>query len=182
MDEAALDVIQLAGEENLPFLLIGGHAVIALGIERTTLDVDLLISAEDLPKWKDLLFRHGCSLARETPAFAQFLPQESDGMRLDLMLVDGQTFSKLYSAAQNAQFGAHSVRVPTPLHLIALKLHALKNPNRAALGKDIADILALSERYKLDYFSPEFQHILNRYASPSIKKQLLALAEARRGE
>lgn len=182
MDVACLSVLQHADEEALPFLLIGGHAVVALGIERTTLDVDVLISAEDLPKWKEHLARHGYSAARETTTFAQFLPQETGGMRLDLMLVDSQTFSKLDAAALNKELGAHSVRVPNPLHLIALKLHALKNPHRAALGKDIADILALSERYQLDYFSPEFQNILDRYASPNIKKQLLALAKARHGD
>lgn len=175
------DVVSLSDEENLSFLLIGGNAVIALGIERTTLDVDVLIKADDLDAWKTHLGAFGYNIARESKTFAQFRPAAKEGMRLDLMLVDRQTFEKLESASQNVEFGHRIVRVPTPLHLIALKLHALKNPDRAALGKDLADILSLVERYNLDYFSPEFQTVLNRYASPSIRKQLLAIGEAKRG-
>ena len=175
------DVVRIADEENLSFLLIGGNAVIALGIERTTLDVDVLIKADDLDAWKSRLGAFGYHIARQTKSFAQFLPVAQEGLRLDLMLVDTQTFEKLERASQNVEFGHRIVRVPTPLHLIALKLHALKNPHRAALGKDLADILALAERYNLDYFSPEFETVLNRYASPSIRKQLLAIGESKRG-
>lgn len=179
MTDTFYDVVRLADEEKLSFLLIGGHAVIALGIERTTLDVDILINTNDLDVWKTHLFASGYQIARQTSAFAQFFPAAKDGMRLDLMLVDAQTFEKLEAASQKVQLGHRIVRVPTPLHLIALKLHAMKNPHRAALGKDLADILSLVERYRLDYSSPQFQTILNRYASPSIKKQLLAIGENR---
>lgn len=175
------DVVKVADEGNLPFLLIGGHAVIALGIERTTLDVDILIKADDLADWSTRLKAQGYQLARETKAFAQFLPPDADGMRLDLMLVDSQTFDKLHLASIGVEFGRRLAQVPTPLHLIALKLHALKNPHRAALGKDFADIIALAQRHNLDFFSAEFQTILDRYASPAVRQQVLAFAKANSG-
>lgn len=166
-------VLRLAEEQRLSLILIGGHAVNALGYERTTLDLDFLVLVEDLPRWKATLQGAGFLPMSEMPNFAQFTPPESDGFRLDLMLVDKQTFSKIESASQPVQYGDREIRVPCVLHLIAMKLHALKNPAREETGKDYGDILALIRRHGIDTLSPDFQAILERYATPAIRARLL---------
>ena len=41
-----------AADASLTFMVVGGHAVNAYGYQRTTLDVDLLISESALGAWR----------------------------------------------------------------------------------------------------------------------------------
>jgi len=163
-----------AQAEGREFLLIGGHAVNARGYERTTLDFDFLIPAADLPAWKKILSSLEYKPIRETKAFAQFEPVGGGGFRVDLMLVDDATFAKLLAGSEVRTYGGCDIRVAGALHLIALKLHATRTWDRAVEGKDYYDILNLIRVNRIDTDAPEFQSILNRYATPSIKERLLS--------
>lgn len=163
-----------AQAEGREFLLIGGHAVNARGYERTTLDFDFMIPAADLPAWKKILADLGYEPIHETKAFAQFEPVGGGGFRIDLMLVDDPTFAKLMAGSEVRSYGGCEIRVAGVLHLIALKLHATRTWDRAVQGKDYYDILNLIRVNRLDIGSPEFQTILNRYATPSIRERLLS--------
>jgi hypothetical protein len=173
MKDAYHTILQIAESESLELILIGGHAVNALGYERTTLDLDFMVIADDMAKWKSALALQGFLLLHEADAFIQFAAPDTDGFRVDLMLVDASTFVKIASASQTVRFGEALVRVPCVLHLIALKLHALKNPAREKLGKDYGDIKALIFRHAIDIHSAEFQGILDRYATPAIRSKLM---------
>lgn len=165
--------IDAAEKAGLRLLLIGGHAVNARGYERTTIDVDFLVPAGDLEKWKALLAEAGFRLFRETQAFAQFQPPSANEFPLDLMLVDDSTFEKLIQGADFLQFADRKVAVAGAMHLIALKLHALRNWHRAMQGKDYYDILALIRANHVNVKSPAFTEILEHYATPTIKERLL---------
>jgi hypothetical protein len=169
--QSVVRAAQAAGRE---FLLIGGHAVNARGYERTTLDFDFLIPAADLGDWKVILSGLGYHPIHEVKAFAQFEPVGGGGFRIDLMLVDAETFAKLLSGSEERAYGGCVLRVAGVLHLIALKLHATRTWDRAVQGKDYYDILNLIRINRLDTDSPEFQEILNRYATPSIRERLLS--------
>ena len=163
-----------AGKRGLEFLLIGGHAVNAHGYERTTLDFDFMVRSADLEVWKAVLSGLGYHPIHETKAFAQFEPVGGDGFRIDLMLVDAPTFVKLIAGSELLTYGGCRIRVAGVLHLIALKLHATRTWDRAVQGKDFYDILNLIRINRIDTGSPDFQEILNRYATPSIKERLLS--------
>jgi len=92
-----------------------------------------------------------------------------------VMLVAPETFDKLYAERKALAFGPVLLPVPKPLHLIALKLHALRNPERLKKGKDIPDILSLISICQIDTMDPEFQEIINRYANDETR-HLLHLA------
>lgn len=161
---------------GLDFLLIGGHAVNAHGFIRTTTDFDFLIAGRDLQPWSDILKREGYHLTtRERPirAFAQFAPADEGSHGVDLMLVDETTFSKLLAGSDWLAVGTRRVRVIGALHLIALKLHALKAEDRIQSGVDYLDIIQLVRLKRIDTAGDEFQEILNRYAAPAIKERLL---------
>ena len=169
--QAATDAAQAAGRE---FILIGGHAVNARGYERTTLDFDFMIPSADLAAWKDALGGLGYHSIHETKAFAQFEPTGGGGFRVDLMLVDAATFTKVMTGSEVRTYGGREIRVAGLLHLIALKLHATRMWDRAVQGKDYYDILNLIRINRLEIGSSEFQEILTRYATPSIRDRLLS--------
>ena len=169
--ETAARAAQAANRE---FILIGGHAVNAHGYERTTLDFDFLVPSADLPAWKAVMSGLDYRPIHETKAFAQFEPVDGDGFRIDLMLVDAPTFVKLMAGSEVRAYGGCEIRVAGVLHLIALKLHATRTWDRAVQGKDFYDILNLIRINRIAIDSPDFQTILNRYATPSIKERLLS--------
>jgi hypothetical protein len=65
------------------------------------------------------------------------------------------------------------MNLPKPIHLIALKLHAMKNPVRLRQGKDLLDILNLVSLCKIDIEGQEFQGVLDRYANEEIRNLVL---------
>lgn len=167
---AFVDAAQSEGRE---FVMIGGHAVNAHGYERTTIDFDFLVLGTDQAAWRNILARIGYLPIHETKAFIQFAPDGGGAMRIDLMLVDESTFGKLLKASEEKFYGDRSIRVASVLHLVALKLHACRTWDRAVLGKDYYDILNLIQIHRLDTKSRDFQEILNRYATESIRERLL---------
>jgi len=165
--------VDAADRDGLPFLLIGGHAVNARGYQRTTLDLDFLIPVENLAAWQKVMEVAGYQMIHETRAFAQFDPVCGEGFRVDIMLVNSETFAKLFAGSDRIDYGGRRVQVVGVLHLIALKLHATRTWDRAVQGKDYYDILNLINVNRIDPNSPEFQTILKNYASASIQERLL---------
>ena len=62
-------IAQKAGEAGLPFLVIGGYAVMAHGFVRATDDLDLLVQRSRRDQWRGLLEGLGMKVCREAPAF-----------------------------------------------------------------------------------------------------------------
>lgn len=161
-------------ERNLPFLLIGGLAVNLYGYSRDTHDVDLLVQKVQRLEWQRFLFSLGYSLFREEENFSQFAAEKPPASwPLDLMHVNEQTLAKMVAASQSFVHGGVSVRVPSVDHLIALKLHVLKQnmPHRAI--KDFLDIQALVEHQKVDLRSTTMQEIFSKYGTENLYRRLL---------
>ena len=155
---------------GLEFLLIGGNAVIAYGSKRTTEDVDLLISEEQLGSWREFVTRFGYTAFVDYPSFVQFTPPRGL-MRLDLMLVSASTWAKMYAAREQRPLGDATFDVPAGVHIIALKLHALRqNPSRST---DWDDIEHLIDVCNIDVQGSEFRAIVSRYGSPSAYARIL---------
>jgi hypothetical protein len=151
-----------SAEVGLDFLLIGGHAVIALGYERTTKDIDFLVSEQQLAAWKTFFESRGYGPVRESPAFLQLAaPGKTD---VDLMVVSAGTWEKLRAASSQEWVAGHALAIPAVLHLISLKLHAIsQNPRRAS--RDLADINELVRRRGIDVRSREFRETVLRYST-----------------
>lgn len=167
-------VAQVSHERNLRLLVIGGHAVNAYGYSRTTLDSDFLVPEDDLPQWREVVEGWGFVWAMETNAFTKFKYQKltPDAYTLDLMKVNVSTFEKLWAEKQERPFGSTHLMVANPLHLIAMKLHAMRHADRFKKGKDLPDILHLIRRCQLDPNDPAFQAVLHHYANEQTHKLL----------
>ena len=167
-------VAELSRDLDLPLLVIGGHAVNAYGYSRTTLDVDFLIAVESFSKWRPAFESMGYVWKGQTDNFARLDPPTTDppSFPIDVMFVSTETFAKLHADKNELDFGGIRLPAPKPIHLIALKLHAMKNPERLKKGKDLPDILNLISICGIDTAGEEFKSILNRYANDETRSLL----------
>jgi hypothetical protein len=145
----------------LRFLVIGGYAVAAHGHTRATFDVDFLALKEDRNAWTSKLTAAGLEKVSETNAFAQFSQKAGDG--LDLMFVDAQTFEQMWGVAQAREFNCRVARMPSLDHLLALKLHALKQKSPHRTSKDAEDVELLVRRNRLDISLPQYEQLFLKY-------------------
>jgi hypothetical protein len=162
-----------ARQAGVEFLVIGGHAVNAYCEPRVTLDVDFLVRRDDLGRWKDLLLAEGFKLDYEGPTFVRFNPPYGTDWRLDLMLVNAETFRKLRAAAQTKKLLSIESLVPRPEHLIALKLHALKHGHPERFEKDFIDVVALTRNAGIDPRSPDYWQLFERYGTMELYERVL---------
>ncbi len=175
---AAPDIFEIISnasrESGLGVLVIGGHAINAYGYARTTLDADLMVCVDDLPAWRTILEKTGYRWAGETSTFAKLEPATDSDLLLpiDIMLVTRETLEKIQAQQTILAFGQSRLPVPSPLHLIALKLHALKNPDRLRAGRDLTDILQLIRICRIDPESDGFREIVESYASNETRRLL----------
>lgn len=165
---------QTAARHSLDFLLIGGHAVNIRGWSRPTIDFDLFVRRAQLPNWKEALTETGFTLFREHENFVQFSPAASAaaGWNLDLMLVNDGTFQKVSSASTEHAYEGTRVRVPSVEHIIALKLHVLRQNLAHRTLKDFQDIVGLVEVNAVDLRSPEMREIFQRYGTEELYRNI----------
>jgi len=161
-----------AADRGLPFLLAGGHAVIAHGHPRTTFDIDLIIGRDDRDKWTELARAIGYNSYLEGPTFLQFNPPGPQVLPLDLMLVRGDTFAKLMAEAVPAPPSAAGARVVSLRHLLALKCHAIKHGHAGRIVKDTDDVLRLTQINKLDMNDPEIHELFLRHGTAELYEKI----------
>ena len=90
------------------------------------------------------------------------------------MFVAAETFGKMWAKSVPHTYGGSQLRVPSIAHLIALKLHALKNsPERQ--GKDMRDIIHLLELNPGVVSKQELRQLCTRYASAESIRQFEVL-------
>jgi hypothetical protein len=162
-----------AKQRALEYLLIGGHAVNYYCEPRATLDVDLLVRKAEQLRWAEFLKNEGFTLKHDGGNFLQFSPPYGVEWRLDLMLVNDQTFEKLKAGSRGVELLGIRTLLPKPEHLIALKLHALKHGHSERFEKDFGDVISLLRAAKLDARSELFRTLNEQFGSPDIYERIL---------
>ena len=160
-------------EVGVPFLVIGGHAVVLHGHLRNTFDLDLLVAESKLASARAALTDLGYRTYFEIDAFLQLQAPENLPP-LDLMIVDDQTFSRVEATADQKILDGHRIRIPDAPRLIALKLHATRDATRRTTETDWQDIAGLVMAADLSLEDPELRAIISRYGG------IEALAEIKR--
>ena len=158
-------ITETANDAHLRFLIAGGHAVIAHGYARTTFDVDLIVPRGDRDPWLRLANGLGYTLHHEGSTFVQLNPDAGDGMPLDLMLVNPETFEKLVADSVPAPTGVPRARVVSLRNLLALKCHAIKHGHPGRIVKDADDVLNLLQINRVDLNEPEVRDIFLKHGT-----------------
>lgn len=115
------------------YAVIGGVALVMYGLPRTTVDLDLVVDfsiQDDLIRW---LEGWGYRTLHRSSGYSNHSHPDTDWGDLDFVYVRGDTAEKLFAGCRRAKGpGGQEVPVPSPEHLVALKVVALKNdPDRA---------------------------------------------------
>lgn len=162
---AVVELLRRAQQERLPFLLVGGHAVILYQVPRFTRDIDFVVPDEASERWLEFLQRLSYRVYHRTAAFIQLEPATPGTMPpVDLMLVDEGTWAKLMAKAREIDAGdGMLLPVPHPWHLIAMKLTAARSSARRAGASDWSDIFDLLRTCKIDRADPEFRQLVVQF-------------------
>ncbi len=134
-------------DRGLPYVLVGGVAMLSYIQGRNTQDIDLIISRSDGVSI-------GLLISSENKDFAQ---ASYEGVRVDLLLNQNKLFKRIQKDySQVIQWGDHSVTIATPEGLVILKLYALPSLyrqgefDRAAIYETDILQLALNYEFKLE--------------------------------
>jgi hypothetical protein len=167
-----LEIARLADSRSLPFLLIGGHAVILHGFPRNTFDLDLMVLREDRDKWISLLKECGQEKVSEGPTFLQFENPNQKTMPVDLMLSTRTTFEKMAAESLVALKDQGTIRMVSLQHLVALKCHAVKFGNSGRIEKDVDDLIGLGKANNLNWNNSELREIVLKYGTKELYEKL----------
>lgn len=141
--------------ESIGYALIGGYAVGLWGVARGTVDIDFLVSRDDLPRLDRIMTQSGFALVYRSENVSQY---RSSGGGIDFLhAFRRHTMAMLGRAVERAIFeGETLVRVLRPDDLIGMKIQAMANdPGRTALDRyDIEELLRLHGT-TLDWFLVE---------------------------
>ena len=164
--EKTFDVV-LSGlrREGIPCVLIGGFALGFHNFARVTSDIDFLISEKDAKRAIEILQASGFALKEENKdLFVRFASKNPDLIDVDFVFVEPATLQEVIKDGKEVTSGSITLMVPSLRHLIALKLHAIKN-NRHRELKDLLDIVTLIRTNKLDFKSAEFKAMCLKYGT-----------------
>ena len=159
-------------DTSLPFLVIGGLAVIAHGYPRTTVDLDYLTRRADREAWQEALLKYGYEVGHAHDNFAQFVSAHG-WIDLDLMFVNDQTFDRMFAASELKSVGPAKVRFPSLEHLLALKLHVLKQGLPHRMLGDLDDIINLVMANRIDLREEKWRQWFAKYGNLDLYEKAL---------
>jgi hypothetical protein len=125
--------------EAFRYAAVGAFALHAYGLTRATLDLDFATESEAQPKLVAFLESVGYDTLHRSAGYSNHVHPLADLGRLDFVYVSGETAGLLLGGGTTLRLAEHSVRVPRPEHLAAMKVHAMKNDPSRTL-QEMADI------------------------------------------
>jgi len=161
---------RIASKKKLSFILIGGHAVNARGFGHTTKDLDIVVGESLRSEWKDILLDLKYKLFHEQDSFMQFSVPELGFWPVDIMVVDDGTYKRLLESSDLIRIGKAEVPVAAIDHLIAMKLHALKEGPSHRRLRDLVDLKELLNLANLS--DEEFMQLCSNYDTLDVYEEI----------
>jgi hypothetical protein len=161
-----------ARRRKLRFLVIGGLAINHYGYSRDTSDLDIFISQNDRAGWLELLAELGYTNYHDGGNFIQYAAPAQNAWPVDLMLVQENTFAPILAVGRDADFFGVKSLVPSLEHLLALKLHALKNSRMHRFLKDFLDVENLIRINGLDINSANIRDLFAKYGTDDLYEKI----------
>lgn len=162
-------------KNEVPYAVIGGFAVGALGVPRSTIDLDFLVAAAALDKVESIMLSMGYRKVFSSENASQYVSPSPEMGEVDFLHAFRPISLRMLSEAETIPvFGKGvEIKVLKAEDIIALKLQSItNNPDR--LAKDCSDIEELMKTRNLNwevlrsYFElfgmgPRFLELRSRY-------------------
>lgn len=153
-------------------VLVGGYALIAHKVQRMTFDIDFMISKEAATKIENDLINAGYSVQNRQEAFIQF-KSGNPGLRdIDFLISDLHTIEMLVANGKKVEIAGEPFIVPSPEHLIAMKIHSIAG-NKTRDLKDFPDIVQLMKANAIDPFNEDIKKMFEKNAMTDFYKRVI---------
>jgi hypothetical protein len=147
--------LQTLEKSGVPLLMTGQHALIAHGFagKNPGNEVECAISTDDETLIYEYFTRNEWSIVYRTPFFAKFRLLSTGTPVIRVLFLDPTTFGQLRADSSEHTFESIPLRVPSLIHVVAMKLQAIKHePHREI--EDLPEILAIL-RANMNRWKPE---------------------------
>ena len=160
---------------KIPFILIGGFAVNYYKVSRATGDVDILMMDEHFEKASSLLSRAGYQEVVRGHVFARFMSGEPLLMDVDVLFVDKKTFSTMINETKEMDIEGNNIKIASLVHLVALKLHSLKNNPKHREDPDLKDLIRLIQENQTVLTDDKFRELCLKYGTQELYERVIRL-------
>jgi hypothetical protein len=134
------EIARFLEAERARFGLAGAFALQAHGLQRATSDLDLVVEARAQPALLTFLDTLGYERLHVSEGYSNHLHPDPVWGRIDFIYLDARTSDLLFARAISSQILAGvEMLAPSPEHLAAMKVHAMKSDPTRTL-KEMADI------------------------------------------
>lgn len=169
VDRTYVTVAAALESGGVRFLLAGGFAVNAHGFARGTEDIDLVVPESALHRADTSLQEAGFRCVGKADVVSRYAPPPGMRFVVDVMPLDDGTFDALWRDAVAHTFQGREVRVPSLDHLLAMKIHAMRNDSMTRGLKDLLDIVGLARANGLDAASERLRALCDRFGNDDIR-------------
>jgi hypothetical protein len=129
-------------QRNIDFALLGGLAIHALGISRTTRDVDGMVLLSNAPQIDVVMKKLGYDILQRTEDIGTYVSSDWEMGRVDILFAHRKYAVAMLQRAQERPLLEGTIKVLCPEDIIGLKIQSSSNdPER--IHKDMADVEAL---------------------------------------
>lgn len=147
-------IIKEFEKKGIRYALIGGFAMGALGIVRSTMDLDFLVDAQDLPKVDSIMKKYSYDCVYKTKNVSQYVSGAKIFGEVDFLHAFRQISLSMFKRAKKMPVLEHgvSLNVLAPEDIIGLKLQAYVN-DETKREQQWADITSIAKHFgrKLDW-------------------------------
>ena len=166
--------LQTLATSGVPLLLTGQHALLAHGCPRGAADneCECAICGENETLLGDHFARNQWNLVYRTPFFSKFRLLSTGTPVIKVLFLDATTFSQLRAASTEHTFDTITMRVPSLIHVIAMKLQGIKHdPQRET--EVLAEVLTLLRANLARWNAEELEAACKRFGPAGIHARVM---------
>jgi hypothetical protein len=162
-------------------VLVGGYALIAHKVQRSTFDIDFMITREAAIKIEPDLINAGYVVQNRQEAFIQFKSGNPGIRDIDFLIGDYHTVKMLIANGKKVMIAGESFIIPSPEHLIEMKLHSITG-NKMRELKDFPDIVQLMKANAIDPLDEKIKKMFEKYKASGFYKKVIDAVGTKNGK
>jgi len=152
LKKALLLLVKEFGSREIPYALIGGFAMGALGVARSTIDLDFLVASESLNDVEAIMLALGYKKVFSSENASQYVSPLKELGEVDFLHAFRPISKKMLERASTAAVFGNEIKVKVlkAEDIIGLKVQAIAN-NPSRFHKDNSDIEELLKTVIVDW-------------------------------